>query len=187
MIQPVLKPITLVELEAMEDAAERRYELWRGQPFAMTGGTPVHNLVTLGLYRALYPQIKAGCRIFVADVKLRLGEADDSDSAYPDLMLVCDDKPGRVQSDPLLLAEVLSDSSVRRDRVDKRAAYSALQSLQAYLILSQQDIEVDVYQRDNKWERERHEGLNSEIQLAAMGLRISLRNVYADVLADLGY
>jgi Uma2 family endonuclease len=82
---------------------------------------------------------------------------------------------------------VLSDSSVRRDRVGKHSAYTALESLEVYLILSQQEALIDIYQRAQSWQRERYQGLESEIQLAAFGLRLPLREVYADVLADLGY
>ena len=46
---------------------------------------------------------------------------------------------------------------------------------------------VDVYQRAQGWQRERYEGLEGEIQLAALGLCLLLREVYADVLAELGY
>ncbi len=86
-----------------------------------------------------------------------------------------------------MLAEVLSDSSVRRDRVDQREAYTALESLQAYLILSQEEILADVYRRTEDWQRERYEGLEAEIALAGLDLRLPLREIYADVLADLGY
>ena len=126
MKQPVREPLSFDELEALEDATGQRHELWHGEPIAMTGGTLKHNLIALGLYRAIYPQPKAGCWGVAADVKLRLSEATDSDAAYPDVMVVCDPLPGSYQTRPVLLAEVLSDSSVRRDRVDKHSAYTAL-------------------------------------------------------------
>jgi len=187
MKERALKRMTLADLEALEERTGQRYELWQGQPVAMTGGTAAHNLVALGLYRAIYPQLKPHCRAFVADVKLRLAEADDSDTTYPDLMVVCNPQTGNQQTRPTLIAEVLSDSSVRRDRVDKLRVYTALDSLQAYLILSQQDVEVDVYLRATQWQRERHQGLAATIELATPKMRLALGDIYADVLADLGY
>ena len=139
--------MTLDEIDALEDATGQRYELWHGEPVANTGGTLRHNLIALGLSRAIYPRLQPGCRVVVADVKLRLGEATDSNATYPDVMVVCDPLPGSYQTRPVLLAEVLSDSSTRRDRVDKHGAYTALESLAAYLILSQQEVLVDVYAR----------------------------------------
>ncbi|MGH8580898.1 MAG: Uma2 family endonuclease [Gammaproteobacteria bacterium] len=183
MKQPMRKPMTLAELEALEDATGQRYELWHGEPIAMTGGTLKHNLIALGLYRAIYPQLKPDCRVVVADVKLHLSEAADSDAAYPDVIVVCEFLPGSYQTRPLLLAEVLSDSSIRRDRVDKHSAYAALESLEAYLILSQEEVLVDVYQRAQDWQRERYQGLETEIPLAVPTLGLPLREIYADVLA----
>ncbi len=153
----------------------------------MTGGTLRHNLIALGLSRAIYPRLQAGCRVVVADVKLRLGEAVDSNATYPDVMVVCDPLPGSYQTRPVLLAEVLSDNSTRRDRVDKHAAYTALESLAAYLILSQQEVLVDVYARAEGWRRVRGEGQEGEIRNGALGLTLPLREVYVDVLPDFGY
>jgi len=51
----------------------------------------------------------------------------------------------------VLLAEVLSDSSVRRDRVDKMRGYTRLASCQVYLILHQTARHVEVYRRENRW------------------------------------
>ena len=187
MKQRVFERMTLADIEALEERTGQRYELWQGQPVAMTGGTAAHNLVALGAYRAVHGQLKANCRAFVADVKLRLDEADDSDTTYPDVMVICDPLTGNQQTRPVLIAEVLSDSSVRRDRVDKRAAYTALESLQVYMILSQQDVEVDIYQRANQWQRERYQGLEAKIELTALEMRLALRDIYAEVLVDLGY
>lgn len=185
MTQPILKPMTLSALEDLEDQTGQRFELWQGRPVGMTGGTLKHNLIALGLRDALKPQIKSGCQITVSDVKLRLNEADDN--AYPDVMVVCDPAPSLHQTSPVLLAEVLSDSSVRRDKVDKHRAYIALESLHVYLILSQQDVEVDVYQRANDWQRERYQGLDAVIDIPALEIRLALGDIYADVLEDLGY
>lgn len=79
--------MTLDEIDALEDATDQRYELWHGEPVAMTGGTLRHNLIALGLSRAIYPRLQPGCRVVVADVKLRLGEAMDSNATYPDVMV----------------------------------------------------------------------------------------------------
>ena len=188
MNQTVLKHISPAELEMLETRTGLRFEVWNGQPVAMTGGTAAHNLITLGLYRVVHAQLKPPCRVFVADAKLHLSAADDSDIAYPDLMVVCEPQPSNTyQTRPVLLAEVLSDSSVRRDRVQKLAAYSALESLQAYLILSQQDVEIDVYQRVTNWQRERFQDLEAEIVLQPFDLQLALQAIYADVRADLGY
>ena len=63
MKRPARKPMTLEELDAVEDATDQRYELWHGEPVAMTGGTLKRNLIALGLARAIYPRLQPGCRV----------------------------------------------------------------------------------------------------------------------------
>jgi Uma2 family endonuclease len=143
MKRPARKPMTLDEIDALEDATGQRYELWHGEPVAMTGGTLRHNLIALGLSRAIYSAAPArlpggGGRCQAAS---RRGHGQQChlprrDGGVRSL-------PGSYQTRPVLLAEVLSDSSTRRDRVDKPAAYTALESLAAYLILSQQEVLVE--------------------------------------------
>jgi len=44
MADPALKPLTFDDMEALEDRDGLRYELWRNEPVAMTGGASAHNL-----------------------------------------------------------------------------------------------------------------------------------------------
>ncbi len=75
----------------------------------------------------------------------RFSEATDTNKAYSDVMVTCEPLSGHYQMRRVLLAEVLSDSSVQRDRIRKRVAYTALDSLAACLILSQQQVQVDLF------------------------------------------
>ena len=100
-------------------------------------------------------------------------------------MVVCQPKPEPFQTDPLLLAEVLSDSSVRRDRTTKLRAYRTLPSLQTYLILSQTAVAIEVYQCTNDWRKELYHGAEAIIELTEPTLLLPLRDIYADVWQDL--
>lgn len=93
MAEPVPQRLTIEDVELLEDRDGVRYELWDGVPVPMTGGTPAHNLMALGLRDVIKPQLPTGCRVFVADVGLRLGESQPSIKAYPDVMVVCDPQP----------------------------------------------------------------------------------------------
>ena len=102
MAEPALKLLTFDELEALEDRDGLRYELWGDEPVAMTGGTPAHNLIALALARTIHPQLKGTpCRVFMADVGLRLSESVRSNKAYPDVMIVCNPKPETYQTAPV--------------------------------------------------------------------------------------
>ncbi len=185
MPEPAFKPLTFDELEALEDHHGLRYELWNGQPVAMTGGTRAHNVITLGLYRTIYGQIPPGCEAYVADMSVRLDPSAYSDKAYPDVMVVCDPQEGTFQTKPVLVAEVLSESSVSRDRNKKFQAYTVLDSVEVYLILSQTAVEVEVYRRANGWAEELYRGGEAIIEIPQPKLRLALRDIYQDVWEDL--
>jgi Uma2 family endonuclease len=185
MTETVSKPLTLQELEALEDQDGLRYERWDGQPVAMTGGTRAHNLIALGLRDVLKSQLPRQCDVFVADMALRFSPDASSDQAYPDVMVVCGAERGTYQAKPVLVAEVLSESSVSRDRKRKFKAYTRLDSVEAYFILSQTAIEVEVYRRASGWEEEIYRGGEAVIELSRPALRLPLRQIYDEVWDDL--
>ena len=145
------------ELLELEELTGIKYELIDGHIIAMTGGTKAHNLIALGLFTEIDAQKEAHCRLYVADVKLRIDKEHKQNkkdtSTYPDVMLACGEEDSDLYEEhPLLLAEVLSDSTARKDKGIKREKYLKLPSLQAYLILSQTEIMATIYQRkNNEW------------------------------------
>jgi len=185
MAEPAVKPISLEELAALEDHSGLRHELWDGQPLAMTGGTRTHNIIALGLYRSLHRQRPPSCEAYVANMGLRLDAPAYSNKAYPDVMVVCKPQDGIIQIDPVLIAEVLSESSVARDRNQKFKAYTTLASLETYLIVSQTAVEIEVYRHANHWAEDVYRGEHALIELSRPALCLPLREIYQDVWAAL--
>ncbi|MGH8584141.1 MAG: Uma2 family endonuclease [Gammaproteobacteria bacterium] len=185
MPEPSLKTLLFDDVVALEDRDGSRYELWEGQPHAMTGGTRAHNRIALGLRDIIKSQIPRACDVFVADMALRLSPEGASNRAYPDVMVTCNADPGSYQTSPILVAEVLSESSVNRDRTKKLNAYTAIESVQAYLILSQTAIEIEVYRRVNGWREEIYRGGDALIELVEPNIRLPLRGIYQDAWDDL--
>jgi len=185
MPEPALKSLTFDDVEKLEDQDGLRYELWNGEAVALTGGTPAHNLIALGLRDVIKPQLTPGCRVFVGNVGLRLGESLYGNKAYPHVMVVCDPQPQTYQSNAVLVAEVLSDNSVSRDRNKELKAYSAQASVQSYLILSQSAVEIGVYRRTNAWREEIYRGAEAVIEFPQPALRLPLREIYAEVWEEM--
>lgn len=173
----------LLEIEALTGF---KYELLDGHIVAMTGGTKAHNLIALGLFMEIEAQKDARCRLYVADVKLRLDIAQNEkdSSTYPDVMLACGKESSELyEENPLLLAEVLSDSTARKDRLQKKEKYLQLSSLQVYLILSQTEIMVTVYQRQSQeWTSHVYLGKDTEFNVSLGNehkpIKLNLAKVY---------
>ncbi len=159
------------ELLELEELTGLKYELLDGQIVAMTGGTKAHNLIALGLFTEIDRQKEAGCRLYVADVKVRIDRErrlnEKDNSAYPDVMLACGEEYSELyEESPVLLAEVLSDSTARKDKGEKREKYLAIDSLQTYLILSQTEVMVTVYQRqENDWIKNFYLGKETDLEI----------------------
>ncbi|HAC64585.1 MAG TPA: hypothetical protein DCF68_13880 [Cyanothece sp. UBA12306] len=176
------------DLLELEELTGVKYELIDGLVLAMTGGTKAHNLIALGLFTEIDAQKDEYCRLYVADVKLRINQEHKHNqkdtSTYPDVMLACGEEESDLYEEyPLLLAEVLSDSTVRKDKGIKREKYLNLPSLSAYLIFSQTEIMVTVYQRQEKgWRQNIFLGkdTNLEIQLGNehKPLKLNLGKIY---------
>lgn len=116
------KPITLPEFLAWEERQELRYEFDGFQPVAMTGGTLAHDRITFNLQKALDRRLAGKpCRPFGPNVKiLSAGRV-----RYPDALVTCtpQDPRSTVTSEPVVVFEVVSDSTSRIDRIEKVREY----------------------------------------------------------------
>lgn len=141
-----------LEWEAQQ---ERKHEYLGGEVFAMVGARREHVVVAGNLFSALKQRLRGGpCQAYVADLKLRVEAADAF--FYPDVMVSCDagDHAATLSlSRPMLIVEVLSDSTAAFDRGDKFAAYRTLGSLQEYVLVDIPARRVEVFRRqaDGDW------------------------------------
>jgi len=144
--------MTAEQYLAWEREQPARHEYFRGDVFAMAGGTPRHNAlgaaVTIELGGALRGM---PCRILSADQRIIAGEQDHY--VYADVSVVCGElelHPGTadVLRNPSVVVEVLSKSTEAYDRGLKWEAYRRIPSVQDYLLLSQGAPHVEHYRRD---------------------------------------
>lgn len=175
-----LPPRTLEEFLDWERHQDARFE-WDGtQPIAMTGGTFAHTELASRVYDALRAALRGGpCTVIRTD--LRVLTARGTRVRYPDLVVTCsrirpDDQ---AVPDPVLILEVLSDSTAGADRGVKRAEYAALPSLARYVMLAQDAPIAVICDRAGGFdERQEHVALD----LPEFGLRLPLADLYARLL-----
>lgn len=156
MSAPAFKPMSVEEYLRSEEVSPYKREYVGGYVYPLHGtrsqaGTSRgHQLINLNIVAALRPaSSKLGCPTYASDMKLRIEALDNF--YYPDVMVVCgqddSDLGATFETAPCLLVEVLSKSTARNDRLAKQVAYTALPSLQTYLIVEQTKRKVYVYQR----------------------------------------
>jgi Uma2 family endonuclease len=138
--------LTLTEFLAWEAEQPDRHEFYRGEVFAMVGGTARHHRVILNLAARLGEHLDgSGCQVFAETMKLQLA---DEAVLYPDLMVSCGKALAgdeQVVTDPKLVIEVLSPSTMGYDRRNKFILYRSLPSLREYVLIDPASREVEVF------------------------------------------
>lgn len=168
-------------------ATDQRSEYVAGEVFAMAGGTEEHNLIVLNVGAELRNQLKGRpCRVYPSDMRLHI--ASDDVATYPDVMVICGERrfhDGRrdVVTNPTLIVEVLSDSTEAYDRGDKFRHYRNIESLRAYLLLSQYRVQAELFLRqpDGTWSLSSYQDPSESIPLRVIEAELALAEVYDKV------
>jgi Uma2 family endonuclease len=171
----------------VERAAEYKSEYYRGYLYAMAGGTYAHGLIIANLVRELGNALRGrDCAVTASDVRLLVPPGDYY--TYPDLMVVCGERRFAGQQrdtllNPVVIVEVLSDSTEAQDRGGKFARYRAIESLQEYVLVAQNEARVERFQRQpgGEWLLTEWTGLDSACQFDSLGCCIPLAEIYDKV------
>jgi len=161
-----------------------RHEYVGGLVYAMTGASEDHNLISLNLAFALRTHLRGGrCKVNVADVKVRLQISEEDVFYYPDVMVACDprDTDPYFKRFPQVLVEVLSPQTEQTDRREKFLSYIQIETLQEYLMVAQDRMEVTVFRRASKWQAEVIRQPEELLRLPSLEFTLPLNAVYEGV------
>ena len=165
-----------------------RWEYVGGEIRAMSGGTANHSTIAVNIAAALRAALLFnGCRVFGSDMRVHTG---DGVNTFPDVSIVCGPLSfyrGRTDTlaNPLLIVEVLSDSTEPYDRGEKFHHYQTLPTVTDYLLVSQHEARAELYtRRADHWEYRIVTGLDSTVTLPSVEVTLALSDVYA--LVDWG-
>lgn len=175
--------ITVEEYLDGEKESEVRHEYIGGLVYAMSGGSEAHNTICLNLASAIRQHLRGNpCKVFMADMKLRLNIAEDAVFYYPDLLVTCDpsDNEPYFKTKPVVLVEVLSPSTERLDRREKFLSYIALPTLKEYVMIDQARQAVTRFRQENGWKPE-HLAEGDALSLPSISFEQSLAGIYEDV------
>jgi Uma2 family endonuclease len=180
----IFNPLSVDEYLALEQTAAVRHELVDGRLYAMVGATDTHNLIVQGLATALRRRLKGtGCRVFTETVKLRVG----NNFRYPDVFVTCAaaDNDPLIKTQPVLVAEVLSDATQRRDQVEKHDEYRRIAGLRHYVLLEQAHVGGRCWTWENDGWAVARLAAGDELELTAFECRIPLAEIYEEVWDEL--
>jgi len=178
--------ITPEEYLEIERKAEFRSEYYRGEMFAMAGGTEAHTLLVMNTSTVLVRLRGGPCRVYSHDMRVQVSATGLY--TYPDLVAGCAerkflDERRDTLLNPVLIIEVLSNSTEAYDRGQKFAQYRTLESLQEYVLIAQDRVEVEVYRRQagGQWLLITANRPEDSITLESVSCSLVLSDIYADV------
>ncbi len=171
------------EYLALEEKAEFRSEFDNGEIIAMAGGSFKHLRIIPNLTRYLGNKLSNDCEALPTELKIRVELFNRF--YYPDLVVLCG-KPEFYQerndtiTNPIVIIEVLSKSTEAKDRGEKFFAYQSLESLQEYILVSQNRAVVEQFtkQTDGSWRYLATIGLESVIDIEVLNIEVNLAEVY---------
>ncbi len=161
-----------------------RHEYINGEVYAMGGGTQNHSRIALKCAILLENHFPEGnCRVFNSDCRINI--LGTNDYTYPDASVSCDPRDKTTTqyiTYPCLIVEVLSESTEAYDRGNKFFRYRQNPQLQDYLLVSSQDIAIDLYRKNPS---ERWEILNFRagdiVELQSVNLTFPIEQIYRGI------
>ena len=168
----------------LETAAEYRSEYLNGQIIPMAGGKPNHNQLAINLTSAINYNIrKKPYRVFISDMRLSI--RDRSLYTYPDVMVVetplvfAENRQDTI-TNPIVIAEILSDSTEKYDRGDKFRMYRTIPSFKEYLLISQTEMQVEKFTKNdaNQWIFSEYSGRDGNISFDSFEFEMELDELY---------
>ncbi|MFM6006819.1 MAG: Uma2 family endonuclease, partial [Sphaerospermopsis kisseleviana] len=147
---PSYNYISPEEYLELEETSSIKHEYRQGQVYAMAGASNTHVIISGNVFAMLRNYLRGkGCQAYISDTKAHIEKMDIY--YYPDVIVSCDSRDKAFNNFlryPCLIIEVLSPTTEAFDRGDKFADYRNLTTLQEYVLVSQNKINVDVFRRN---------------------------------------
>lgn len=172
--------ISVEEYLAGELVSDIKHEYEDGYVYAMAGARLNHERIVGNVFAEFHLHLKnTPCEVVSKDFKVNI---NFSKFYYPDVMVMCEAKKGDdvYTEKPILIVEVLSKSTHRRDKTLKRAAYQSLPSLQEYVLIEQDIAEVIVFRRDENWFPQSY-FLGEIVYFKSVDFHVSVEEIYRRV------
>jgi len=175
---------TVEDYLAFDEESDIKHEFMDGEIYAMSGGTRKHSVIIANISGALWQATKGTtCRTHSSEMRVKIGE----DYFYPDVSAVCEteefeDEKELALLNPTVVIEVTSKSSQNFDKGIKADLYRSLDSVQAYLVVEQNQCFAQLSTRhDEGWLLRQFDQIHQSIPLAVLNLNLPMSDVYLDV------
>ncbi|CAD5944921.1 Uma2 family endonuclease [Planktothrix agardhii] len=172
------------EYLALEETAIDKSEYHDGEIVTMTGGTTNHNKLAGNFYKKFPLTIKEqDYEIFINDVRLWIPQTRRY--VYPDIMVIQEEpiyqeNNQTVVTNPLVIIEVLSNSTKNYDRGNKFFFYRSIPTFREYILIDQYSYHIEQFAKNSKskWELTEYDSEDSVLTLESVEFQIPIRDIY---------
>lgn len=164
---------------AYEEKSEVRHEYYFENLIEMAGASYLHNLINGNLFFIFKLLLKdRNERVYMEGFKAYI--KNENIFFYPDVMISIPEQHEYYSTQPVLIAEVLSESTRKFDMFDKFIQYQKLETLQYYLLVEAEKHLVIVYKKavGNDWQTDTYTSITDVIDLPALHISIALKDIY---------
>ena len=186
--QTILSPEEYISFERkfVPDAETVRHEYVKGKIISMSGASRAHNLISFNIAAELHPQIiDREIEAYIGE--MRVGSPTIASYFYPDIVVVSkeptfEDDVFDTLLNPIVIVEILSPSTEAFDRGEKFSHYRQIESLQEYIIVSQDKVNVERFlRRPDEWGYTSFQDLNQQVPIVSIESELSLQRIYQGV------
>ena len=180
---------TIDEYIRLENDANDKHEFHDGEIIAMAGSTPQHSTISTNIIAVLHGRLQGSpCRVHGADLRIRVPRFPSF--MYADALVICgpisldpEDKSTMAVINPRVIVEVLSPTTEYLDRGRKFTRYLHLDSLQEYVLVSQDEPRTETFfrQSDGTWSFAFWEGTDAIARIRCLDIACPHAEVYAGV------
>ena len=182
--------MTVEQYLVLDESSDARYEYLDGYVFMLrppssayddqaldiAGGSIAHAALCARMMSLLDQTLgDSPCMVYSSDARMQLAERQ---YFYPDAVVACGEQAGTMLTNPVVVIEVLSPATEKRDRGAKFNAYKALSSVQEYVLIGSEYTTIEVHRREGNFWRQYHYREGDVVELASIGIRFSFNEVY---------
>lgn len=179
--------ITEEEYLAFDRASTTKYEYYNGRIYAMTGAKEPHNLINGNTLATLHSQLRQKpCRIYASDMRVKVTKTGLN--TYPDIVIICGqpqftDSTRDTVTNPVVIIEILSDSTERYDRGTKFQNYRTIDTLRDYILIAQDHHHIEHFSRQDGglWVLQEATSDTDSIRILSIECTLSVQDVYEKV------
>src|SRR5712692_2628197 len=183
--------MTVEQYLALDEATDAKYEYDNGYVFMlrppssaydesaildMAGGSNAHAALCARM-ASLLDQVLAddNCMVYTSDARTKLAERQ---YFYPDLTVACGEQAGTMLTNPVVVIEVLSPTTEKRDRGAKFKNYKAIPSVQEYVLIGSEYKAIEVHRREGNFWRQYHYREGDMVELTSIEVSFPFDEVY---------